>query len=431
MQIIPCISLIVLLLTPVGGFATDFFVDPQNGSDSNNGSTSAPWKSLQRLFDNDLIESQEWNSLPYKTSSYLVTKNQGAIIKGGDTIYLRSGRFGELVISHYYNTSHISLVADPGHTPLFSNITIRSASHWTLNGLAVNPSSFSSSSFSNLISLESHNYTGPIHSIVVRNCSAKTISDSSSWSRSDWNSKAKNGIRVDGSFMKIIDNNFVNVNFGISVGASDSLIERNSVVNFAGDGLRGLGNYTTFQYNTIKNCYDVNDNHDDGFQSWSIGSDGRPGTGTVKGIILRGNTIINYEDPNQPFRGTLQGIGCFDGMFEDWLVEKNKVQVDHWHGISLYGAINSIIRDNVVTDPNGSANIGPPWIMLNTHKDGTQSRNSQISCNVSPKLIISDGFNITVENNTLSETGGPRDSDCPGLSQTGLILPLLLEKQDP
>ena len=62
----------------------------------------------------------------------------------------------------------------------------------------------------------------------------------------------------------------------------------------AGNGLRGLGNHCTFQYNTVKNCYDVNRNHDDGFQSWSVGPNGI-GTGEVVRMVLRGNTIINYE----------------------------------------------------------------------------------------------------------------------------------------
>ena len=60
--------------------------------------------------------------------------------------------------------------------------------------------------------------------------------------------------------------------------------------------------------------------------------------GEVVGLVLRGNTIINYEDPDQPHRGTLQGIGCFDGMFVDWIIENNVIIVDHYHGITLSGA---------------------------------------------------------------------------------------------
>lgn len=421
----------ILLLLPAIGLAANFYVDPVKGSYGGDGSPAQPWKSLQRLFDDDLIESREWNSLPYTSGSSLVPKNPGAPITAGDTIILRSGNYGELFIRSYYNAVPITIVAEQGNVPLFRNIVVRSFRNWNLAGLTVNASAFQADGFSTLISLESHNWTGPIDNVTVSNCNLFSIADSSGWSRTDWNSKTKNGIGVSGKNMKIAHNSLRNVNFGISVGASHSVVEHNSIENFAGDGLRGLGDYTTFEYNTVKNCYDVNDNHDDGFQSWSVGGDGKVGTGVVRGIVLRGNTIINYEDPNQPFRGTLQGIGCFDGMFADWIVERNTVRVDHWHGISLYGAINTVIRDNVVTDPNGDANIGPPWIMLRAHKNNTPSRDCLVACNVSPKLIVSDQPTITNYYNTLSETGGPRHSKCPALITIApVILPILLERNN-
>ncbi|UCD52697.1 MAG: hypothetical protein JSW27_08675, partial [Phycisphaerales bacterium] len=125
----------------------------------------------------------------------------------------------------------------------------------------------------------------------------------------------------------------------------------------------------TFEYNTVKNCYNVNANHDDGFQSWSVGPGG-VGTGEVVGVVLRGNTIINYEDPNQPHRGALQGIGCFDGTFVDWVVENNVVITDHWHGITLGGARGCLVINNTVLDRN-EQRPGPPWICIDRHKNGT------------------------------------------------------------
>ena len=425
------IVFVLLFLTlPNLVIAADFYIDPINGADDNNGSAATPWKSLQYLFDNNMIETTNWESLPYSESSILVPKNVGAPVQAGDTIHLRSGQYGELDIRGYYNADPIAIKAEPGHIPLFRNIILRSASNWQLSGLHVNASAYAENGFSNLLSLESHGWSGPIDNIVVTHCQLASIDDSSAWTQSDWNSRVKNGIQVSGSNMTVAYNNLKNVNVGISVGASHSNIHHNLIENFAGDGLRGLGDYTTFAYNTVKNCYDVNDNHDDGFQSWSVGEDGRVGTGSVKGIVLRGNTIINYEDPGQPFRGTLQGIGCFDGMFEDWLVEDNIVKVDHWHGISLYGARNTIIRNNIVTDPNGQENIGPPWIMLRAHKNDTPSQDCQVICNVSPKLIVSDQPDIINEYNTISETGGPVHSACrPKSALPATLLPLILESE--
>ncbi len=425
------ILLAALFMSPTLGFAANFYIDPVNGLDANNGSSAAPWKSLQRLFDKGYIESRTWDHLPYTTTSFLIPKNVGAPVKAGDTIYLRSGSYGELYIAGYYNSSEISIIAEYGHQPIFSNISVRSSRNWRVEGLVINASAFPMEGFKTLLSLESHNWSGPIDKITVRNCNLRSVGSSSDWSKSDWNTKAKNGISVSGENMTVAHNYLLNVDHGITVMASNSMIEHNTIENFSGDGLRGLGDNTTFEYNTVKNCYDVNSNHDDGFQSWSVGSDGKVGSGVVKGIVLRGNTIINYEDPKQPFRGTLQGIGCFDGMFEDWVVERNIVAVDHWHGISLYGARNTIIRDNIVTDPNGKDNIGPPWIMLREHKNGTPSRDSSVSCNVSPKLIISNEPSIINQYNVLSETGGPRHPQCPALSSINmLILPLLLHEEE-
>ena len=130
----------------------------------------------------------------------------------------------------------------------------------------------------------------------------QSVADASSWSASDWDTKSANGIQASGTKVTLRRNKLKNVNFGISVSATSSLVDDNTVDGFAGDGLRGLGDNTVFQYNLVKNCYDVNANHDDGFQSWSVGSNGQVGTGQVTGVVLRGNRIINYEDPSQPFR---------------------------------------------------------------------------------------------------------------------------------
>jgi len=272
-------------------------------------------------------------------------------------------------------------------------IRIRSGSHWILRGLHIRPESVDSHKSGTLIDLDSHGFHGPIHDVTVEASTAESVEDSSGWTAEDWNSLACNGIQVDGRNMTVRNCTFRNVNFGISVSAVDSMIADNIVENFSGDGMRGLGNNTTFQYNTVKNCYDVNRNHDDGFQSWTRGEDGRVGSGEVRGVVLRGNTIINYEDPRQPHRGTLQGIGCFDGMFVDWLVENNVIITDHFHGITLSGARNCCIINNTVIDLN-DGRPGPPWIRIGPHKNGTPSSGCVIRNNLTSSLNLSDGVRV-------------------------------------
>ena len=358
-----------LCLVGVQVEGAEFYVDVVKGSDAGDGSAGRPWRSIQGVFDAGLVESRRWDGLPYTAQSELVARNAGAPVRAGDTIWLRSGYHGALSISGYYNSGNITIAAEEGHRPLLSSVRIRAGAHWTLRGLTVSAEFAESYKRGTLIDLDSHGWQGPVHDIVVDGCAIRSVADSSAWTAEDWNQRACNGLQVDGARMTIRNNRLLNVNFGISVDASDSVVSGNLVENFAGDGLRGLGDRCTFEYNTVKNCYDVNRNHDDGFQSWSSGPNG-VGSGEVVGVVLRGNTIINYEDPNQPHRGALQGIGCFDGTFVDWVIENNVIVTDHWHGITLGGARNCLVVNNTVLDRNDTR-PGPPWICIDKHKNGT------------------------------------------------------------
>jgi len=122
----------------------------------------------------------------------------------------------------------------------------------------------------------------------------------------------------------------------------------------------------------------------------------------VAGIVLRGNTIINYEDPGQPHRGTLQGIGCFDGMFVDWVVENNVIITDHWHGITLLGARDCRIVNNTVLDLNDQS-PGPPWVRIGNHKDGTLSTGGVIRNNLTTSISIDDGAEVAEDHNLIIE----------------------------
>jgi len=388
------VFVLICVLWPVIGLCADFYVDPEKGSDIGDGSALSPWRSIQTVIDAGLIETQTWDQLPYKEGRRLVARHTGAPVKGGDTLWLRSGYHGQLSIDKHYNTANITVAAEPGHTPRFSGVQIRSSSHWRVKGVSISAEYAKPYKRQTLVQLRSHGWHGPISDVTVTDCSVSSVADASSWTVEDWNARACNGFQVDGTRMTIQNNYVLNVNFGISVDASHALVQNNVVENFSGDGLRGLGNHSTFQYNTVKNCYDVNKNHDDGFQSWSTGKNG-VGSGEVVGIVLRGNTIINYEDPNQPHRGQLQGIGCFDGTFVDWIVENNVVVVDHWHGITLMGARNCKIFNNTVLDLKAGT-PGPPWIRIANHKNGTPSEQGLIRNNLA---VVSAGKGVTQDNN--------------------------------
>jgi hypothetical protein len=394
------IALVVLILVASPLWGADFYIDPQRGDPAGDGSAEKPWQSLQEVVDRGLIETREWDSLPYKPTCKLVPKNEDAPVKPGDTIWLRNGDYGDVAIRKHYNTATVTIAAQEGHTPRLRSLLLQSGCHWALKGLHVSPEFGEGKRPRTMIEIQAHGWNGPVHDVLVEQCVLQSAADTSGWSAADWNERSVSGIGADGERIVIRGNRLKNVNFGISVGASHALVENNVVENFAGDGLRGLGDHSVFQNNVVKNCYDVNDNHDDGFQSWSTGPRG-VGSGEVVGLVLRGNTIINCEDPNQPHRGALQGIGCFDGMFVDWIIENNVVVVDHYHGITLGGARGCRIVNNTVIDPNDQR-PGPAAVRIGKHKRGMTSSGCTVRNNLVSALSV-QGDEMTVDHNLIVE----------------------------
>jgi hypothetical protein len=376
------INLFIMMLTiPVFLFSASFYLDPEDGSMANDGSYDNPWTTVQEVLDSNFVETYEPAEYPYNEGDPLILVNEGAPVNSGDTLVCRTGYYGELYVLRKFNNDYITIKAEEGHTPVFKNIRFAGTRYWCIKGLTVTPSQASEYENNTLVFIEWHGWSGPSTYITVEDCDLYSVEDASSWNIFTWNSFSCTAISSQGKNVIIRNNYCKNVNFGISSSGDSSIVEYNVIENFAGDGLRGLGDYNIFQYNIVKNSYDVNGNHDDGFQSWSVG-EGGVGTDTVWGVVLRGNTIINYEDPDQPYRGTLQGIGCFDGFYADWIVENNVVIVEHYHGITLSGAVNCRIINNTVVDRDTMDTEISPWIRVGDHKDGSPSENCVVRNNI-------------------------------------------------
>lgn len=375
--------------------AQKFYIDPVNGNPGGNGSVNNPWRIIEEVIEANLIESFQPVHYPYDGTTELELKNPGAPVGGGDTLVLRNGYHGEIVLLRYYNQNAVTIIAEEGHTPIISRLKLTAGKNWIFSGLTVSPEFADTYVRNDLFRLESHNWSGPVTDVIIENCKGYSVSNASGWSAGDWDTLACSGISCSASNVHLINNELTNVNFGITVSGNNCIIRNNSIINFSGDGLRGLGNDLLFEYNIVKNCYDVNENHDDGFQSWVVEGESPP-----ERVTLRGNTIINYEDPEQPLRGTLQGIGLFDGPYIAWVIENNVIIVDHWHGISIYGGINCRVVNNTVVDLN-DADPGPPWIRVEDLKDGSHSENCFVRNNLAKSYIIGEGVtsdhNITID----------------------------------
>ena len=303
--------------------ATTFYCDPVSGSMSNDGSSGSPWSTLQAVFDNNKIESRDRNLDP---------KNQGAPVKAGDTIKLRAGNHGGLYATDYCNTAHIIVEADTGHEPVLTSLELRYSFNWTFRGLTVTngqgPTGY----------LVQFRYS--CHDITVEDCYLYSEEDSSGWSSSQWNS-VSSGLWLEGADCLALNNDILNIDMGIYVTGSGAQLIGNTIQNIAKDGIRGSGGGITLEDNAILDCYNVNDNHDDGIQ-WYSGSGG-----TAPNVTIR-TTYINDDTSGgtRNFIGNFQGIGCFDDYLTYWTVENNIVICNHWHGISLYNADYCTIANN-------------------------------------------------------------------------------------
>lgn len=413
---IGCIA--TLLIASITAWAAEFHVDPNTGSMQNDGSAAHPWRTLQEVIEANLIETQCWESTPPKDDTKLVPKNAGAPVKAGDTVWLHDGYHGDISIQCAFNAKPITIAAAKGETPKIRSLHLQSGSDWVFRGLTVSPEfvkPYEKREY--LVFVENSSKYGQSHHIVLEENTIFSMADVSGWSKQDWNDLPCNAIRVNGSDCTIRNNMVRNINFGIWVKGKNCLVEHNTVDSFAGDGLRGLGDYDVFQYNVVKNNYNVNDNHDDAFQSWSqVGSE--VGAGKVVGVTVRGNTFINTEDPKQPFQGPLQGVGCFVGTFEDWVVENNVVITEARHGITMQGAKNCRIVNNTVINPHNDK-TRPPWIEVAPHKNGTQSENCLIRNNLTAMIHIpqaQDLQEVHMDNNIIVQELSDHFVDAPGFN---------------
>lgn len=350
-------------------YAANYYADPVNGSMSNSGTSINPWSSLEDVM------------------------NSGNSFASGDTIFLRTGNHGFPKINGI-NAGVVCITPQLGEIPIINRIYIGNVSptsNWKLIGLTVVTENTAAYPIS-LITLY------PISSIIrIENCTIQSTNNTTLYSRNDWRTKTNHGIRSQGSNHEIINNTIKNVAVGLSIESENTLVKNNLVQYFTIDGVRGLGNYCVYEENTIKDniaVFTYTENHYDGFQSYTccpVGSD------TLKGVVLRNNLIINCTDSTREWRGPMQGIACFDGYFENWTIENNLVITDHWHGITLLGAINCKIINNTVVDPYDLSPIdpndslstayhGPAWIKIAAHKNGSPSYNNTIYNNLTSAL---------------------------------------------
>ncbi len=403
-----------------------WYVDPVNGSIDGDGSSLNPWLTMQQILEDDLIQFYSHEE-SYNSNSDWVLNNPDAPVKGGDTIILRSGYHGHLDINAFMFEDWLVIKAADGAEPVFSQIKLTGAfckiyfknltvlkesftqnggtSYWEADEITHNTSSG--------VYLGSNDFWGKGSDVKLYGLKVMTAEDITSWTAEDWVEKAAGGISLRSvSNIEINSCSIQNISMGITIEYFSENIYalNNTVKNFSGDGARIISNNVYFGYNTITDCFKVDDNHDDGIQSYSRGDDNTVGEGVIENVVIRGNIIIASTDSSNPLGGNPQGIGCFDGFFRNWVVENNLVVSSTYHGISLYGLIDGKIFNNTVVDQNPDDDPAP-WIMVTDHKDGRSSRNYEVKNNLVSASVSCSGDFVTEAGNFIIGNDNYSDID--------------------
>lgn len=389
------VALILIILFPFHSVrAATYYLDPINGNLSNDGSLEFPWPSFQEVIDANYIQSFSYSPLPYDPiTSTLIPKNSNGFVESGDTLMLLSGLHGSAFLRNYINEAMITVMASPNEEAIIEFVKLQACKNWSFENISVSTEPYNYYLQHNLFFIESHGWQGPSSHINVESC--KIYSTSEPWTEADdWINKSSKGLYILGDSITARNNQILNIDTGLTALGDFIIAENNQIINFSGDGMRILGSHILFKSNLIKNCYKVDDNHDDGIQSFTT-------TGlVVDNNQIIGNIIINSDNPDRPLNGPLQGIGCFDGFYNNWIIANNLIHVDHWHGITLLGANNCQIINNTVIDPTPDITPGASWIRIDNHKDGTPSLNCLVANNVTNKIVA----DATLANNIILDT---------------------------
>jgi len=367
--------------------ATTFYVDPVNGSMTNNGSSEAPWRTAQEVFESGLICTRDLSGK---------VKNPDGPVKAGDTILLRTGYHGEIYCRGAYNDDWITIAAEKGNTPKIRRIFFSTAKKWIIRGLTVSPSFGSEYKPDRMIYIV--DWGGGSSDFVIEDNRLFSSPDARWWSAEQWDKLACHGISVIADKVVIGNNDLKYVNYGILVSGDTAKVESNRIEHISGDGIVCSADNTALVGNSMKYFYKVNDNHDDAIQ-FHRGSDKLT---PIRSAIVRGNIIIAWDGAvKNPLLGSPQGICNFDSPALNWRIENNIVLVQHHHGITVGGCQDGVIVNNIAYNPYGGDFLA--GIALGTTHGETPSvrtviKNNLVDSKVSCPPNNTVNHNIVVEN---------------------------------
>ncbi len=393
-----------------------FYIDPVLGLDEGDGSKENPWKTLKNVLESGKVQYYK-HSENYNPDSDLILVNENAPVKEGDELVLMSGYHGNIALNNFmFKDEWLTIRGENGQKPVLSQFKLTGAfKNIYLKDLRVIKSSYdgsdnywetevlNSSNRGSMIHLESINFHGKGSYVKFNNVHTSTTENTNSWSAKEWLDKSASGFNLRAvEHVEIINSKIENVAMGISVdyGSDNFSVINSEVLLFSHDGMRLCANNIKCYDNKIIGCIYVDSElpeyrHHDGIQSYTRGENNNPGQGTLENVFIKNNLIAMIPKGSNKLHGNLQGIGCFDGFFKNWIVENNVVLTDNYHGIAMYGMLDGKILNNTVIDQL-DGNDKSPWIVIKNHKTRGPSQNCIIANNLVSRSLSYDQESINV-----------------------------------
>lgn len=378
-----------------------FYVDPEKGSMTGDGSSKKPWHTLAEVLNPSykLINTMAHGSLYSKGKDPdLHEINPKAPIKPGDTILLMSGDHGSPMIANAFNSDFITIAAAPNQTPVIRFTVMMSTSKWIFQGLKFQeqfPTGGNRNSMPGLVRIGYAEWQGAASDIVFDHDSFSAIDSTAGWTGVEWGTKLFGAAVYSRSpCISVTNSHLFNLWSVIYMQAANGLFKSNLIENFYNDAFDVIGSNITVQNNVVRGNTSTAAStlayHPDGVQGWTTGGL------TNKNLLVDSNVFTHNSDSSG---GWMQGVSIFDGKWDGVKIVNNVIVTNAWHGIALYGVDNAIIVNNTLETSDTNT---PIWIKVTSGKGGVPSHNPIVRNNISPQLFIT-AENATIDHNIVSK----------------------------
>jgi hypothetical protein len=369
-----------------------FYLDPILGSNTTgNGSISNPYGRLDEFIATPgLLE---------KVSETGVVTSAG-IIKGGDTLLLKTGYHGDISLNVTYFSSALTIkAASVTDYPRIGSFKLKAGSNIVLDRLEVNGSLGAdlNAAIPIIQIATSTNVAQQSQNITIKNCYITSGSGYSAWLTADWTAKSKTGINISANASNITVKNceIIATKIGINTLNNNAVIEGNIVEFWSQDGIRVAGSNVMVKYNYVTNNVSDNGNHDDAGQMYSL--TGNSNVTWLKNICLERTTAANT------FITGTQGFGGFDGVYTNVRIEGNVYKGSGIHGVALYDAVNSFLIDNFAVGFNGvggRVSLGTKVPNLNSGNTVTGNTANLVDASIDPSAIVANNTTLVYPDET-------------------------------